>query len=55
MVRPAFGLSPIYYENIIGKKFDKNYKNGQRMSLDKVKTWLNEINKLFTTLHWQNW
>lgn len=38
VVRPAFGLSPIYYEKIIGKKFDKNYKNGQRMSLDKVKT-----------------
>jgi len=37
VVRPAYGLNPIYFDKIIGKRFNKNYQIGQRMSLNKVK------------------
>ena len=37
VVRPAYGLNPIYFDKIIGKRFNKNYQIGQRMSLNKAK------------------
>jgi pseudaminic acid synthase len=35
-VRPGFGLHPKYLPELIGKKFIKDVKKGERMSFDLV-------------------
>lgn len=36
VVRPSFGLSPKYFESVIGKKFQTNVKKGTRLTLSMV-------------------
>lgn len=35
-IRPGFGLHPMYYDNILGKRFNKTLKFGDRLSLDDI-------------------
>ena len=36
-VRPGYGLHPQYFNDILGKKVNRNLKKGERMSFDFVK------------------
>jgi pseudaminic acid synthase len=36
VIRPAFGLNPKYYENIIGKKAKKDLKRGDPLTWGKI-------------------
>ena len=36
-IRPGFGLHPKHLPDLIGKKFNRNYSKGTRMSLNKIK------------------
>ena len=35
-IRPGFGLHPEYFDQIIGKRFNRNIKKGTRLSLDHI-------------------
>ena len=37
-IRPGFGLHPKYYHEVLGKKFNKSFSKGTRLSLDMIST-----------------
>ncbi len=36
VVRPGYGLDPVYYDRILGRKFNNHYIKGTRLTLDKL-------------------
>lgn len=36
IVRPGYGMDPIYYNDVLGKKFSADFKKGTRLSFDKI-------------------
>ncbi len=36
VVRPGYGMDPVHYDEVLGKKFKSDYEKGTRLSFDKI-------------------